>query len=489
MTETHQATNGYRRITRKNPPVKVRLFGFVAVIICGSILLAWITRNTWKQLDHFQKEHAAVQSESFYLGVSFKSGVRGLNDKMLKFGLSRDPVLQNEFFREAAEWQEWIQTHRAHLQELSNLKLLRSLEFSLQLSLLHQSELAYQKFLKNATAFFERSQTPGDAVSFELVYKQAQEASSELFLICDDLVKAEREGFSEFLAETQGTLTNHQNLLKLTSALILGLAAALAVLVYRGMIAPLRVGLSESKSIIERQEKLASLGVLASGVAHEIRNPLTAIKIRLFSLKRLIRNGAGSEEVTVISNEINRLERIVKDFLKFARPSEPEFTKIPAGQILHEVQELLGGQLDRAGIHLRIESEQTACVRADTQQMKQVLINLVQNSAETVGRNGTITLGLRRGIAELDGQPQPVAILAVADNGKGIPPEVELRLFDPFFTTKEGGTGLGLAIAARIVEKHGGLLRYETAVKRGTTFEVVLPEFETNATKYIAHRG
>src|SRR5581483_9997629 len=107
---------------------------------------------------------------------------------------------------------------------------------------------------------------------------------------------------------------------------------------------------------------------------------------------------------------------------------------------------------------------------------EQVLINLVQNSAENIGRNGTVTLRLRRASAELHGRTRSAAILQVTDTGKGIPPEIEARLFDPFFTTKEAGTGLGLAISARIVENHGGLLRYDTELNRGTTFEIVLPE-------------
>jgi signal transduction histidine kinase len=97
-------------------------------------------------------------------------------------------------------------------------------------------------------------------------------------------------------------------------------------------------------------------------------------------------------------------------------------------------------------------------VRADTQQIKQVLINLIQNAADSIGHAGTITLGVRAG----DKRP-PTVVLEVRDTGKGVPPAVQQRLFDPFFTTKAGGTGFGLPIAARIVEKHEGELRYETA--------------------------
>ena len=142
--------------------------------------------------------------------------------------------------------------------------------------------------------------------------------------------------------------------------------------------------------------------------------------------------------------------------------------------------------LPKDSIDLQIEVAQPAWIFADTYQLKQVLINLIQNSADSIGKNGVITLGLKTGPGAVGANHRPAAILSVTDSGKGIPPEVQKRLFDPFFTTKEGGTGLGLAIAARIVEKHGGILRYRTEVNRGTTFEIVLPATETYATENIA---
>lgn len=139
-------------------------------------------------------------------------------------------------------------------------------------------------------------------------------------------------------------------------------------------------------------------------------------------------------------------------------------------------------QLEASAIDLKIQAQNGGVVHADAQQLKQVLINLIQNSAENIGRNGTVLLTTRHEETELNGRVRPAIILGVEDTGKGIPPEVEPRLFDPFFSTKEGGTGLGLAISSRIIEKHGGLLRYETILNEGTTFEVVVPEVTSNAT-------
>jgi signal transduction histidine kinase len=148
------------------------------------------------------------------------------------------------------------------------------------------------------------------------------------------------------------------------------------------------------------------------------------------------------------------------------------------------VADLLRPQLEKDAITLKLEVSEDAWVRADTQQIKQVLINLVRNSADSIGREGSIVLRLRHE-SGFGRKEASAVVVEVADNGKGIPPEVRKRLFDPFFTTKEGGTGLGLPIAARIVEKHGGELRYQTELQRGTTFSVVLPRVpkdETNNT-------
>jgi len=104
-----------------------------------------------------------------------------------------------------------------------------------------------------------------------------------------------------------------------------------------------------------------------------------------------------------------------------------------------------------------------------------VLINLVQNAADAIGRNGKITLRARPDQKKVGNGEVPVVALEVTDTGKGIPPDVEKRLFDPFFTTKEGGNGLGLSIAAQIVQKHGGELQYQTLLNHGTTFGIILP--------------
>src|SRR4051812_46200578 len=105
---TNHSTGGFRRISRMAPQVKVRFVGFAAVVVCGSVLLAWITTSLWNQLDHLQKDHAAIKGESFYLGVHLRGALRGLNDKLLQFGISQDPTFRDAFLNDSGELKEWI---------------------------------------------------------------------------------------------------------------------------------------------------------------------------------------------------------------------------------------------------------------------------------------------------------------------------------------------------------------------------------------------
>jgi signal transduction histidine kinase len=279
-----------------------------------------------------------------------------------------------------------------------------------------------------------------------------------------------------FLANSKKSLTYLRVVLLASLTLLLLAGGGLAVVVYRELIAPLRVKLVESQVLMERQEKLASLGMLAAGVAHEIRNPLTAIKAWLFlQQKHLLPGTPEHTDTEVIANEVTRLENIVKDVLLLARPSEPRLTTVSADDPLRQVHALLKPQLEKAGIRLNLLDSVSALIQIDPQQIQQVLINLIQNAADSIGQDGDVTLRARLDTKRLADRSAAVVILEVTDTGKGIPPEVEKRLFDPFFTTKDTGTGLGLSIAARIVEKHGGALQYQTQPNRGTTFGIVLP--------------
>ena len=240
----------------------------------------------------------------------------------------------------------------------------------------------------------------------------------------------------------------------------------------------------QAERLLERSEKLAVLGTLTAGIAHEIRNPLTSIKARLYTLeKRLQELPAARKDTDIINAELSRLERIVQDALSFAQPAEPKLERSSANVILRDIQSLMSGSLESRQVKLVVAAGPELWIRADSGHLKQVLINLIRNAADAIDGSGTIQLRARPERTVFRGQETDVVRIEVTDSGCGMSPEAEKRLFDPFFTTKATGTGLGLPIAARIVEKHGGELQYRPKLDQGTTFTIVLPRLEAEFTE------
>src|ERR1044071_4029978 len=260
-------------------------------------------------------------------------------------------------------------------------------------------------------------------------------------------------------------------------AALTGMGVFLIVdLYWRIVVMPLRMKLVERETIIEHQEKLAAFEQLAATLAHEIRNPLTTINARLYTVQRKLQEGTPErKDAMVIGTEIDRVTQILKEFMQLTRPSPPELGLMTAEPLLHEVRDMMAPQLQRQGIRLECPSDGTAPFFGDRQQLRQVLLNLVQNAAESIQRNGVIVLRARDACLPFKGADTPVAIIEVEDNGPGVPAQIQGRLFDPFFSTRKDGTGLGLPISARIIDRHGGTLDFETEIGRGTTFRIVLP--------------
>lgn len=472
MSGTNHSKPRLRQLSRLSPLLRRRVAGFVLAVSVGALIIGYIDASVWRQVKRLEADFAAVKTERFYHGVQIRTAIRQLNDELFRFHLKGEPADLNRFQLDAAALKTWIESRRSEAATTEETAAFREIEAAFATYLLETSTPEMQK---RPGISFDR-QTLLDQISQKL-----RQSSTPVLDLTDRLVQVQRQSFGAFLTESQSTLDSLQYLIVGSFGILLALAVLVVALVYRGMITPLQTQLSQSHAAIERHEKLAALGGLAAGVAHEIRNPLTAIKFRLFSLKKSLPVAmADNEDTTVIADEINRLERIVKDFLQFARPSDPELVNLPALRLIEQVLALFKSPLDKAAIQARIESADDVWVRADPQQLKQVLINLIHNAAESIGRDGIITLRAVGVQDYISGERRAVTIISVTDTGKGMPKEVQKRLFDPFFTTKDGGTGLGLPIAARIVEKHGGELRYETELNQGTTFKVVLPRVTEN---------
>jgi len=452
-------------LTGMTSVIKLRLLLLALAIVVMALLVAMVAHTAVRLFDGLNDRLTRVHIESFRTADQFRASLEELDLLLLRGTVQPDPEIQTRFLGDWRKIDSWIDEQRPSLSTAS------------ERAVFDKINAAYDDYFNAATnllATVSRGATV--EVSSLVRYEKVERASNRLLELVYQLAGAHRESLNEFLSGSRDSLISFRRLLFGALGLLLSLCVVTALMVYRDLIHPLRVKLVESHAIIERQEKLASLGTLAAGVAHEIRNPLTAIKARLFTQKRHLETGSAAlDDANVIGLEINRLEKIVKDFLTFARPTEPTLLEVAADQPLREVQDLLTPQLAPKRIRLTLEPSARRHVLMDTAQIKQALINLIQNAADSIGENGDIRLRVRDAVLLLNGRNHPVAVLEVSDTGKGISPEVEKRLFDPFFTTKDQGTGLGLSIAARIVQKHGGQLEYQTRLNHGTTFGIALP--------------
>lgn len=424
-----------------------------ATIVCAAIV-------TRRQVTALRQHLSTVRIESFHIAEHLQAAVLILNATLLRFVLRRNHGDWQSFTRDADQLEAWLR-----LQHPSTLRERQEIGQVLTELTAYRAE---------ATSIASRGDH--DRADVSDVLSKIENASQKLVSLGYDLASAHRAAAQQLVDAAQKSLALLQEVIFGALALLLIVGAWAIALVYREMVAPLQRKLIESRATIERQEKLASLGALAAGVAHEIRNPLTAIKARLFTLRKSLEEGSGAvADANVIEREINRLERIVRDVLRFARPAELRQETFSAMTLLRELRDLMNAQLETTDIEVAVEDSTDTMIHGDPNQLKQVLLNLIRNGAESIGERGKITLRAATERVSLGGRPTNVAVLEVEDNGKGIPPEVQKRLFDPFYTTKPAGTGLGLSIAARIIEQHGGALRYQTEVRCGTTFGIVLP--------------
>ncbi|HMR79902.1 MAG TPA: ATP-binding protein, partial [Polyangiaceae bacterium] len=220
-----------------------------------------------------------------------------------------------------------------------------------------------------------------------------------------------------------------------------------------------------------RAERLAAVGTLAAGLAHEVRNPLNSATLQLQVLRRRIEKGNTAPAglipvVEIVHDEIRRLERLVNDFLAFARPSPLTVAQADLDGLVQSVLEQVRPELRQAQIRLRPELRGEVQVEVDPERLRQVLLNLMRNALEAMSEGGALT------VRTLPTDPEGFAGVEIEDNGPGV--SEDAPIFDAFYTTKEAGTGLGLAIVHRIIEEHGGQISVESKPGR-TVFRLRLP--------------
>lgn len=231
----------------------------------------------------------------------------------------------------------------------------------------------------------------------------------------------------------------------------------------------LKQSTQELEAQLLQSTKLAALGQLAAGIAHELRNPLTSIKILFNSIVSRIGTRKDIEtDIKVIESEIDRMNGIIKQFLDFSRPSFLCLSSVDVNNILEDTLRLMAYELEEQKISVsKVFSKKPLNINADIEKLKQVFINIILNSIQAMPEGGKLVIKT----VDKDGHIE----ITIKDTGKGIPSDIKNKIFEPFFTTKEGGLGLGLCITKRIIDYHGGNIEIDSTVGKGTTVKIKIP--------------
>ena len=220
---------------------------------------------------------------------------------------------------------------------------------------------------------------------------------------------------------------------------------------------------------LRRSERLAALGKMAAGVAHELRNPLSSIKgLALVLQSKFSEKNQGRETADIMVQEVERLNRSISELLDYARPQKLQKNEVDLQKLLHKAVSLLCIDAEAAGVKMVTDFPETVpLIHADEDKLKQVFLNLFLNGIQAMEHGGTLTVSTIK--------TENILKIIVADTGCGIASENLGRVFDPYFTTKPEGTGLGMAMSAKIVEEHGGTITLQSTPEKGTSVIVEIP--------------
>ena len=231
-------------------------------------------------------------------------------------------------------------------------------------------------------------------------------------------------------------------------------------------------------------DRLVSLGKLASGIAHELRNPLAGIKTTAQALgEEMTGDDSRREYLHRITKEIDRLNDLLKTFFSFAKPQNLNLVHCHIKDIINEIIPFLIKEIADKGIRFsETYRPQLPKVEVDKTQMHQVFLNLFLNAIQAMPNGGELRIEANPVISRSStGSQQNFIKVVISDSGRGIPPQIVHKIFDPFFTTKSRGIGLGLSITYQIIKKHGGTIKVDSQWEKGTSFVINLPETMQNA--------
>jgi signal transduction histidine kinase len=413
------------------------------------------------------------------------------------------------FLDQNPEWLAKLQEH--HLAFLDWLAKAKSSAYTpSMLQLLNQIEAEYQKLVQSRNEVIDLYKR-GRTQSGTDLHWEVRDQFNALYHLCDryKLIHEQRIAEAKLESRYKAKLITNVSLVVIPGVALLGLL--LGYVLFKQILAPIRklVGepnpatpeggslnevqalsqkvhdlrenvdlaqsqLKRSQVSLVQTEKLAMVGKLAAGVAHSIRNPLTSVKMRLYSMRRHLElPPPQQEDLDVISEEIRHIDAIVRNFLEYSRPPKLKIQQISPSVVVDLAINLLRPRLESFNVTVTVNrKEPLPEIWGDPDQLKEVLVNLMVNACEAMAKGGAIIVTEAEDFMSGLGR---VVRIRLQDTGPGIPEAMLGKIFHPFFSSKEEGTGLGLSIAARIVEEHGGSIEVTSLPGQGATFTITLP--------------
>ncbi len=474
--------------------IYVLLTGLAVVTIMGGLIMIWYTYRMEGLLNDIISKNMAT----FYSAEGLEIALVNQKGFVSYYFLDGDP----DWLRQLGEYRQLFKEYLEKTKVLAETKP--------QKEAVSQIEAEYGRYIliKDQVILHYKG---GNSEKGAMLHKEARNRFFSILSLCEAYKNMHKEAIEQARRES---LLQARDLRTIAGAAILAeliLAVLLAFILTRQILIPIRrlaleadrnvnmrgvgnevnilsrsvrglikdadhtqAALERSQETLLQAEKMASVGKLAAGMAHSVRNPLTSVKMRLFSLDRTLDlSPTQKEDFEVISDEIRHIDTIVQNFLEFSRPPRLKTQKMSPSEIVDLVLQLLRHRLESYNVGVSVNRQALLPeIQVDPEQLKEALVNLLENACEAMEGGGRIDIHEEKGFREPFGS---VAVIRVSDTGPGIQKTIQGKVFQPFFTSKEEGTGLGLSIAGRIVESHGGCLELVSEMEKGATFVITLP--------------
>ena len=470
------------------------LVAVVVVTLAGGFVMVWYTYRMEGLLNHIISENM----ETLYAAEGLEIALVNQKGFVSYYFLDGDP----DWLRQLGEYRQIFKERLERTKSLART--------SRQKKTVSEIEAAYNRYITLKDQVISHYQQ-GEREAGASLHKEARNRFFGILDLCERYKRIHRDAIEHVKMESLRQARNLRLVAGTAILVVIALGVLLAFVLTKQILVPIRrlaleadryekandtgnevnilsrsvrglikdadhtqAALERSQETLLQAEKMASVGKLAAGMAHSIRNPLTSVKMRLFSLDRTLElSPAQQDDFEVISGEIRHIDTIVQNFLEFSRPPKLKTQKISPSEIVDLVLQLLQHRLESYNVTITVDRREALPeIQVDPEQLKEALINLLENACEAMEGGGSIVIHEEKGFREPHG---PVAVIQITDTGPGIQKPIQDKVFQPFFTSKEEGTGLGLSITYRIMESHGGSLELISESGKGATFVLTLP--------------